>query len=216
MFLQYINIPNLETRKKLVQIFFICFAVAALTNSLSNVIWVLVLFVIWTTLVEFEEKNEADFLTDMETKLAMINPGDKYEYLYYDVDVIELFVNMLEFESFSKIVWDDTLQHVNNFFNLYDDIVRLDEVLKTKRETYLAMIEEYKDIVAHFHSFVYAVPRSDPVYLEKYNQSFRQIRLYLRRYLEVAKKMVNEEVDVQDPVSSYDYLYTVDNSFYVA
>ena len=221
--LQYINIANLDTRKKLALLAICTIMTVSLLDSLGNVIWLVLLIIVWMAVVETEQIDTDDFLKKTEERLENIDPKHQYPFLYYDVAIIELLSSVIELKTFSETSWDLTLASLSNFFNLYDDIVSRYEYLQTKVGTYHGMIEEYKNICAHFHTFVYSVPRHEIVFLEKYNEAFHRLRVLVVQYIKAARFELENDKEIQDilreiedTTSGHDFMNTVDNIFYVS
>lgn len=213
--LKYLDIKNLELRKRLVALFFASVLLAVATDSVTSFVWLALLMVFWAAVVEDNENTEGSFFSQMEKRLLVLDPVHAYEFLSFDVDIIDVLFSVSDFEKYSRDAWKATVASMNNFFRLVDDFVNKGDSLVLVEETFEALVSEYMDVVSNFHSFVYVLPRYS-VYREKFNAAFVEIKLVLLKYLNEIAESHGISRAIEDPVSFLDYQNHSDNVFFAS
>lgn len=175
----------------------------------SLVIWIFI-FAALATFDKFNNKNKfnltekdisqvvrdkwtnEDRMKDLEIKLNSIHPKPKY--LHLDCGILEVLYTIIEFEGYSKLIWNSIIEHIDKFLKLisYSEIYPTHFLIGN-------LIAEKKEILNHMHSMVFNLPNNDYLAQQKLLHATKSIHYLLNFRIEQIRqknnKIFNENIN---------------------
>lgn len=178
----------MDTKSVFIFIAIFLLIIGIINRTQNKVFYLLIIGFIYFTLRE----NHIISKIDKEKKPKKnLRPNPRNINNYEDLE--DFVFNIQEFILFNHPAFEEMVDSIDNFLDIYDESIKLNERAKLN---YHNLEKEKHNAINALHSIIFETPPS-PQIVEKLNMSIKQLDKILDKYLNKIKDIVNGEILVK-------------------